>query len=349
MLNHGVRESQEEIRNALNAMHCYDLMRNSTKVILFETTIPFQLAFYALVEHDAEVASIWDPVRKVFVAMMSVRDYVHMLHVYHARNLPLSELPSQTVLDMLHPSYKTFSHADFQPVDAEDTVYQLCLQFLRSDVDFIPVVDPDNGNLVAVLGHLDILFLLSQISQEYPNLFAFTIGDLGLGSFTDILTAPANTPMIDVLRVMDERRLKVVPIVKEDGSLVGLYRGSNISFITKAVDPDVAISNFASHHIGDVVNAEILHQPTESSYFAAAGTPPAVADPAAGGAGAAASARGMGLGSTVTTCSLSYSLKSVIESMITMRCCEISCVDENAKFLGIVTARDVLHYYCHSS
>ena len=29
---HGIKESQEEIRNALNATHCYDLMRNSTKV-----------------------------------------------------------------------------------------------------------------------------------------------------------------------------------------------------------------------------------------------------------------------------------------------------------------------------
>lgn len=28
----GPRESQEEIRNALNATHCYDIMRNSTKV-----------------------------------------------------------------------------------------------------------------------------------------------------------------------------------------------------------------------------------------------------------------------------------------------------------------------------
>ena len=32
LANHGIKESQEEIRNALNATHCYDLMRNSTKV-----------------------------------------------------------------------------------------------------------------------------------------------------------------------------------------------------------------------------------------------------------------------------------------------------------------------------
>lgn len=295
---------------------------------------------YSLIE--AEVAPIWDPIRKVFVALMTTRDYVHMLYVYRARNLPLLELASRSILDMLHPSYKTFCHGDFQPVDAEDTVYQLCLQFLRSDSDFIPVVDPDNGNLVAVLGHLDILYLLAQISQEYPNLFAFTIEELGIGSFRDILTAPPNTTMVEVMRVMDERRLKHIPIVQEDGTLIGLYRGSNISFITKAAEPDVSISEFAEHRIGDVVNAEVYHPKVDIP----AGTPPAAASSVTS-AGSTATAP-TGMGSTVITCSLKYSLKSVIDAMVTMRCGAVSCIDEHGKFIGVVTARDIVHYYCNS-
>lgn len=74
-------QDHEGVQSVLNATSCYDLMRNSSKVcsvivkylrdifwvdnvclcfilwcfivkmILFETTIPFQLAFYALLEH----------------------------------------------------------------------------------------------------------------------------------------------------------------------------------------------------------------------------------------------------------------------------------------------------------
>lgn len=293
---------------------------------------------------DADVAPIWDPVRKVFVALMSVRDYVHMLYVYRARNLPLLELPSRSILDMLHPSYQTFLHSDFQPVDAEDTVYQLCLQFLRSDVDYIPVVDPDNGNLVAVLGQMDILFLLAQISQEHPNLFSFTIEQLAIGSFRDILTAPPHTLLSEVIRVMDERRLKHMPIVREEGALVGLYSGSNISFITKSVEPDLAISNFVEHRIGDVVNSEIINSSVTSSPASAQQSPLV----AAGSLGVSVPSQGTMMGSTVTTCSVQYTLKTVIESMITMRCTAVSCIDAEGKFLGIVTSRDILHYYCHS-
>lgn len=285
--------------------------------------------------------------RKVFVALMSVRDYVHMLYLTKAHNLPASELPSRSILHMLHPSYQTFLHSDFQPVDAEDTVYQLCLQFLRSNVDYIPVVDPDNGNLVAVLGHLDILFLLSQISQEYPNLFAFSIEELGIGNFRDITTVPVGTKLMDVMRVMDERRLKCVPVVHEDGKLLGLYKGSSIAFITKSADPDVAIGNFAEHCVGDVVGAE-LYASMPAGSPASAGTLPLLS---AGSplAGVGIPPNPMGpVGCQATTCTLKYSLKSVIESMIMMRACAISCVDAEGLFLGIVTARDILHYYCHS-
>ena len=47
----GTVSTKEAVQNIFNSTHCYDLMQNSTKVVVFETQIPFQLAFYALVEH----------------------------------------------------------------------------------------------------------------------------------------------------------------------------------------------------------------------------------------------------------------------------------------------------------
>ncbi len=40
-----------EVNMIFSTTSCYDLMQQSYKVIVFETAIPFQLAFYALVEH----------------------------------------------------------------------------------------------------------------------------------------------------------------------------------------------------------------------------------------------------------------------------------------------------------
>ena len=72
-----------------------------------------------------------------------------------------------------------FRHADFQAVDAEDSVVQLCLLLLRTGSDYAPVLDPDNGNLVAILGYLDILNLLEKAGNQYPHFFSQTLQELG--------------------------------------------------------------------------------------------------------------------------------------------------------------------------
>ena len=43
--------AKEAVQSLLTSTVCYDLMELSAKAVVFETSIPFQLAFYALVEH----------------------------------------------------------------------------------------------------------------------------------------------------------------------------------------------------------------------------------------------------------------------------------------------------------
>jgi len=49
--------SQADAKGAIQSIFastkCYDLMQVSSKALVFEASIPFQLAFYALVEHGA--------------------------------------------------------------------------------------------------------------------------------------------------------------------------------------------------------------------------------------------------------------------------------------------------------
>ena len=42
---------KEVIDEFLNAHNCFEVIRQSGKVVVFDTKIPIQLAFYALVEH----------------------------------------------------------------------------------------------------------------------------------------------------------------------------------------------------------------------------------------------------------------------------------------------------------
>ena len=50
------RRMPECCQSIFSETTCYDLIQQSAKVIVFEKTIPCHMAFYALIEHDANVA-----------------------------------------------------------------------------------------------------------------------------------------------------------------------------------------------------------------------------------------------------------------------------------------------------
>ena len=62
----GMLGEREVVRNTgkqaivsfLETQTCYSVLRNSGKVVVFDTRIPIQLAFYALVEHG-EIIVCW--------------------------------------------------------------------------------------------------------------------------------------------------------------------------------------------------------------------------------------------------------------------------------------------------
>ena len=49
------RAGRSAIREFLRAHNCFSILRTSGKVVVFDTRIPIQLAFYALVEHGESV------------------------------------------------------------------------------------------------------------------------------------------------------------------------------------------------------------------------------------------------------------------------------------------------------
>ena len=46
-------DAKAAIQSIFASTKCYDLLQNSSKAVVFEASIPFQLAFYALIEHGA--------------------------------------------------------------------------------------------------------------------------------------------------------------------------------------------------------------------------------------------------------------------------------------------------------
>jgi len=73
----GMLGEREVVRNTgkqaivsfLEAQTCYSVLRNSGKVVVFDTRIPIQLAFYALVEHGERLVLLFEWRRGIYFVL----------------------------------------------------------------------------------------------------------------------------------------------------------------------------------------------------------------------------------------------------------------------------------------
>lgn len=314
----GTVSTKEAVQNIFNSTHCYDLMQNSTKVVVFETQIPFQLAFYALVEHDIEIAPLWDPEKKAFAALMTMSDFIQALRIYRNRGISVTDLANRTIMDMLHSQIAPLRYQDFETIDAEDSVFQLCRILQTRGRDFIPVIDPDEGNLVAILGYLDLVNLLNTAAQQFPHLFSQTIEETGLGTYR-VVTAPQHALLADVLNILEERGISSIPVVDPSEKVLGLYYKADTTFLTRAPDPGAVMSSLASLTVGEAVSLQQQQQQSGESL---------------------ATSQGM-----MCTCISRSLISEVLQVMMNARSARVVITDETGKCLAIASIRDIVWYY----
>lgn len=216
-----------------------------------------------------------------------------------------------TIAELLRAETQYFVHSDFNSIDAEDSVHQLCASLLRYDVDYIPVVDPDEGSLVAILGYMDILFLLIQMTDKFPMMFSVSVETSLLSFVKNVPTVPRSTPLSDVFDIIDDRNVKCVAVSDATGRCSSLYQLSDIAFMCNMIS-DTLLQDFSAKSIGDVVEFrnDFAENVSESSLF----------------------------------CCGSDSIKNLVEKMVHARTTKLLCMDGAGEALGIITVRDIISY-----
>ena len=320
----------EECRNAVQSIFsettCYDLIQQSAKVIVFEKTIPCHMAFYALIEHDANVAPIWDPARHTFVAMMTVSDYIRALTLCNAQNISMLEFQQKSIAEIMDSSVFQLEHPEFSSLDAEDSIQMMCYYFNRTQYDYVPVVNPDDGSLLSVLGYLDILHLLDEAAKQHPEYFEMTLEGMHVAvESSGVVTAPASTLLVDVLGMGDRantiegsRGSKMqtgIPILDVNGRVQGIYHKTDVAFVVKASDPESVLTNMNSLTVEDIF---ALHKKQEN-----------------------AGERGR-IASNLAICRLDNSIASVLNIMMRARSNMIVVCNEKEQYVGIVTVRAIV-------
>ncbi|TRY83691.1 hypothetical protein DNTS_034387 [Danionella cerebrum] len=62
---------------------CYDAIPTSSKLVVFDTTLQVKKAFFALVANGVRAAPLWDSKLQSFVGMLTITDFINILHRYY--------------------------------------------------------------------------------------------------------------------------------------------------------------------------------------------------------------------------------------------------------------------------
>lgn len=338
------------MQSIFNSTVCYDIMQESNKIIVFETYISFQLAFFALVEHDTEIAALWDPEKRCIVGMMTTYDYIRALMICRHHNTSPAELATKSIHEIMAMSVMTFRHSETQSIDAEDTIFQLYIILRRSLTDYVSVINPDEGNIVAILGYPDILNLLHIASRQHPQLFGATLQQIMTapdGSqlpSTQTVTVTGSTKLCDVLNLIDQRDLTVVPIVDDiTRRVIGVYHKSDVTFIVKAADPDAIVANMTQMSMTDVL---IAQQQLLSQFQAGASGGGDGGNSSSGAGGSSASSGSISpRQQNILKFSALEKLSTVVDAMVAARVTHVVCVNEADLCLGLISVADILRYF----
>jgi len=315
------KAGRQAISAFLDSHNCFSVLRASGKVVVFDTRIPIQLAFYALVEHDMQTAPLWDPSVCQFVGLLKVTDFIDILRHFRSTNADESSLATRSIADIF--SDEAVAKAvgiqyGFSSVDSSATLKQACKMLLQSSSDFLPIVMPEDMRVLACITYANILEHLVTHFREQRRLFDDAIYDLKIGTYQDkLVKVAAHQSLAEALALMHTHNLSALPVMDNNNNdkLVGVYSRSDITFLTKATDAKDAVANL------DLKLSDVLEQQRTDVT-----TPDAM-----------------------HTCSTAHTLQSIFEYFAQLRFNRLFVLDEQERLVGVVSAKALVAYFMNES
>uniref|UniRef100_A0A3Q2P0C1 Protein kinase, AMP-activated, gamma 3b non-catalytic subunit n=1 Tax=Fundulus heteroclitus TaxID=8078 RepID=A0A3Q2P0C1_FUNHE len=197
--------------NFMKSHSCYDAMPRSSKLVIFDTTLQVKKAFFALVANGVRAAPLWDSKLQCFVGMLTITDFINILHRYY-------KSPLVQIYELEEHKIETWRGLNSILFDA---IYSL----LKNKIHRLPVIDPASGNVLHILTHKRILKFLHIFGSMIPKprFLQKQINEVPIGTFRQIATVQESASVYDALAIFVERRVSALPVVNEQGKVVALY------------------------------------------------------------------------------------------------------------------------------
>ncbi|XP_023161791.2 5'-AMP-activated protein kinase subunit gamma isoform X4 [Drosophila hydei] len=282
----------------------YDLIPTSAKLVVFDTQLLVKKAFYALVYNGVRAAPLWDSEKQQFVGMLTITDFIKILQMYYKSPNASMEQLEEHKLD----TWRSVLHNQVMPlvsIGPDASLYDAIKILIHSRIHRLPVINPENGNVLYILTHKRILRFLFLYINELPKpaYMKKSLRDLKIGTYDNIETADESTSIITALKKFVERRVSALPLVDSEGRLVDIYAKFDVINLAAEKtynDLDVSLRKANEHR---------------NEWFEG-----------------------------VQKCNLDESLYTIMERIVRAEVHRLVVVDDQRKVIGIISLSDILLY-----
>lgn len=260
----------DALRLKLQSIQIYNVLPLSSKVVVFDGTLPVKKALSTLLQHGLQAAPVYDSARQEFAGMLTVTDYIRLILYYYNSgstdeidDLQIFGLKYLTsphkqrflkTLNLTNPNlsqantyrsnrYSDAKHNSITSLDPNASISTAAFTLLNNKLHRLPLITSDNS-LVFVLTQFKIL---RYITSTCPEVFSISLCPivLGVGSYSNIATASPDTPLLTLLTMFTERRLSSIPILDGESRVIDVcekYDILNLSRENAFYDLDMRIS-----------------------------------------------------------------------------------------------------------
>lgn len=201
---------------------CYDLIPTSSKLVVFDTKLPVKKAFYALVANGLRAAPLWNSERRDFLGMLTITDFINILKTYYKSPfVKMHELEEHRI-----ESWREKLHSrELVSIGPEASLYEGLEILVKNKIHRLPIIEPESRNPLYILTHKRLLKFLYLFMKEMPmpSFMNKSLGDLGVGTYSNIVTVTENTPIITALVHFVNYRVSALPVLNDAGKVVDIY------------------------------------------------------------------------------------------------------------------------------
>eukprot|EP00300_Choanocystis_sp_HF-7_P005135 c13902_g1_i1.p1 GENE.c13902_g1_i1~~c13902_g1_i1.p1 ORF type:complete len:393 (+),score=74.79 c13902_g1_i1:155-1180(+) len=229
-----IRDHRNAIITFLKAHMVHELMPASGTSVILDSELTARSAFFALQSQDLTAAPIWDSREQRLTGMLTVSTFTEILLRYTDSNNKVTvDVSQQTIREWLEVLERT--KKQLVVLEPDSTLYKACEELRAYRFHRVPVVEEqsDDQCVLFVVDHLKMLkYLLSHLGSNTAAL-SHSIGDLGVGSFNDVVTCHMDTPLADVLRLQHGKNLTAFPVVDEQGVVLDIVARHDVLCVVR--------------------------------------------------------------------------------------------------------------------